>query len=146
MGRGRLWLAGGLLLLSLGLPWVPPRGERVPGSGPSCIADLSGSGGLICDFIGTPAVSTMAPAASGADTPSRFFLVLGLVLVAWCLWSGRSGLAWLAAAAAGAGVALSLPLVLSGQLTTLLAGALLVLAARRPGSSPAGTAPPRRPG
>lgn len=126
------WVAGALLLLSLGLPWVPPRGAYIPGSGPSCIADLSGTGGLICDYIGTPAVSTLTPVASGADTPSRFFLVLALALVAGSLAARRPGTARTAALAAGLvamiGVALSLPVVLSGQVTTLLAAGVLLLA------------------
>ncbi|MCK0111409.1 hypothetical protein MWU75_04570 [Ornithinimicrobium sp. F0845] len=146
MRRWGGWMAGVLLLLSLGLPWVPARGQYIPGSGPSCIADLSGSGGLICDYIGTAAINTLTPVASGADTPSRFFLVLALVLLAWHLASGRTAPALASAGAAVAGVALSLPLVLSGQATTLLAAVLLVTVARPPGSSPAGTAPPRRPG
>ena len=146
MRRWGGWVAAGLLLLSLGLPWVPARGQYIPRSGPSCIADLSGSGGLICDYIGTAAVNTLTPVLSGADTPSRFFLVLALALVAWSLWSGRPGPVRVAAATVVAGVALSLPLVLSGQVTALLTAVLLVLAARRPGSSPAGTAPPGRPG
>lgn len=126
------WAAAALLLLSLGLPWVPSRGAYIPGSGPSCIPDFSGEGGLICDYIGTPAVSTLTPVASGADTPSRFFLVLALVLVAWSLATRRPEAArtaaYAAAVAAAFGVALSLPVVLSGQVTALSAAVLLIAA------------------
>lgn len=121
--------AGALLVLALGLPWFGSRGEYIPGSGPSCIPDLSGEGGLICDFIGTPAINTLVPGGSGADSPARVFLVLALVLLVWGVWSNR-GLALLGAAGAAVlAVAVALPQVMSGQVLALLAAALLVLAA-----------------
>lgn len=119
-------LAGGLLMLSLGLPWFPSQGQRLPGSGPSCIADLSGSGGLICDFIGTPGVDTLVPGGSGADSPARFFLVLALVLLVWGRWTGATAPLLLSAASAVVGVAIALPHLMSGQVTTLLGAALLL--------------------
>jgi hypothetical protein len=119
-------LAAGLLILSLGLPWFPPRGQRLPGSGPTCIADLSGGGAMICDFIGTPAIDTRVPGGSGADSPARFFLVLALVLLVWGLWSRSTTPLGLSAACALVGVAIALPHLMSGQVATLLAAGLLL--------------------
>lgn len=122
-------VASGLLLLSLGLPWFPSRGEYIPGSGPSCIADLSGEGGLICSYIGTPAINTLIPGGSGADSPARFFLVVALVLLVWGLWSNRPLALLVSSGAAVIAVAVALPLVMSGQVVALLAAGLLFVAA-----------------
>lgn len=123
------WVGAGLLLVSLGLPWTGPQSQFNAGSGPSCIADLSGEGGLICDFIGTASYTTWAPGAVGGATPARFFLVLALVLLAWALWSRRSTPLLVASGAALLAVAISLPDVVSGQVTALLAALLLLTAA-----------------
>lgn len=121
------WGAALLLLLSLGLPWSGAATRTVPG-GPSCLPDLSGEGGMICDYIGVPSTQVVASLAGG-ESPARFFLVLAILAVALGLRSRRP--AWLLAAAASAvlAVATALPEVLSGQFTALLAAALLLAAA-----------------
>lgn len=139
MGARRLSMAAGFLaLLSLGLPWVAPRTQR-SSSGPSCIADLSGQGGLICDYIGVAEVSVV-PGLPGTMSPARVLLVVALVLIAATLWprattpDGRLHATRLLAAIACLGaVGLGLPAVLSGQVTALSAGVLLLIAA---GASP----------
>lgn len=118
------WLGGALLVLALGLPWAGARRVTTPG-GPSCIADLSGGGAMICDYIGVPS-STIRAGAVGAESPARLFLVLAVVLTAYAVWSRRrSPILW-AAGAALAAVAIALPQVRSGQVVTLLAAGLLL--------------------
>ncbi|QDO89239.1 hypothetical protein FNH13_13630 [Ornithinimicrobium ciconiae] len=119
------WLAGGLLLLSLGLPWTSASTTTTPG-GPSCIPDLSGEGGLICDYIGVPTTHVIGGAVGG-ESPARFFLVLALVLllVGWA--SARPMALLVAAGCAVVAVATALPEVLSGQFTALLAAGLLLV-------------------
>ncbi|GAA1158959.1 hypothetical protein [Ornithinicoccus hortensis] len=124
---GAAWAAVLLLLLSLGLPWTSPSQEFRPGTGPSCIADLSGEGGLICDYMSIGGGTVWVSGASGAQTPSRFFLVLAIVVVLWALASGRTAVTSVAAGLVLAAVALGLPAVLSGQVVALLAGAVLLL-------------------
>lgn len=120
------WLATGLLLLSLGLPWSGASTRTVPG-GPSCIADLSGQGGLICDYIGVPTTHVVGGAVGG-ESPARLFLVLALFLLAVGLRTHRPTALLVAAASAALAVATALPDVLSGQVTALLAAGLLLVA------------------
>lgn len=144
MSARKLSLAAALLaLLSLGLPWVASRVQRSP-SGPSCIADLSGEGGLICDYLGVADVSVV-PSLPGTLSPARVLLVVALLLIVWSLLPRTAGTAGaddaadtaartarlLAAVACLGAVALGLPAVLSGQVTALVAGALLLAAAGR---------------
>lgn len=126
LGAG--WVAVLLLLLSLGLPWTAWSQQFHPGSGPTCIADLSGEGGLICDYISVGGGTRVVPGLSGGEAPARFFLVLAIVLVLWALASGRRRMFVVAGGAAVAAVALGLPAVLSGQVVALLAAAVLFLA------------------
>lgn len=121
------WCAAGLLLISLGLPWAGVSTRTVPG-GPSCIADLSGEGGLICDYIGVPSVQVVGGAVGG-QSPARLFLVLAIVLLALGLRTRRPPALLLAAASAVVAVATALPDVLSGQFTALLAAVLLLVSA-----------------
>lgn len=130
-GSWLAWTATGLLLLALGLPWSAPRAVQVGGSGPSCIADLSGTRGMICDYIGTPGYTDHVAGAVGAESPARLFLVLALALVTWSLWSHRSQPLLGAAALALVAVAVTLPEVVSGQVTALLASVLLLVVRQR---------------
>lgn len=122
------WAAAGLLLLALGLPWSGPQAVQRAGSGPSCIADLSGTGGLICDYIGTPGYTEQVAGATGAESPARLFLVLALCLVVWSVWSRRPQPLLGAAALAVVAVAVTLPEVVSGQVSAVLASVLLLVA------------------
>lgn len=128
---GAGWTAVVLLLLSLGLSWTGPTQRFVPGTGPHCIADLSGEGGLICDYISIGGGSEWVAGVSGSQTPSRFFLVLAIALVLWSLATGRRPLLGVAAVAALAAVGLGLPSVLSGQVVAIVAALVLLLARRR---------------
>lgn len=119
------WLAAGLLLLSLGLPWAGASTRTVPG-GPSCIPDLSGGGALICDYIGVP-TTHVVDGAVGGESPARLFLVLALFLLACGLRTRRPRAVLIAAGSAVLAVATTLPDVLSGQFTALVAAGLLLL-------------------
>lgn len=122
------WAAAGLLLLALGLPWSGPQTVHRAGSGPSCIADLSGNGPLICDYIGTPGYTERVAGVVGAESPARLFLVLALCLIAWSVSSRRPQPLLAAAGSAVLAVAVTLPEVVSGQVTALLAAVLLLAA------------------
>lgn len=126
-----VWTAALLLLLSLGLPWTTPSLSYTPGSGPTCIADLSGEGGLICDYISVGGYSTVVAGLSGSQSPARVFLVLALVLTLWALARQRPGALGPAAVAALVAVGLGLPMVLSGQVVAAGAAVLLLWATRR---------------
>lgn len=119
------WLAAGLLLLSLGLPWAGPSTRTEPG-GPSCIPDLSGEGGLICDYIGV-ATTHVVDGVVGGESPARLFLVLALCLLVVGLRTHRPTALLIAAASAALAVATALPSVQSGQFTALLAAGLLLV-------------------
>ena len=119
------WCAAMLLVLSLGLPWTTASTRTVPG-GPSCIPDLSGEGGLICDYIGVP-TAQMVDGLVGSESPARFFLVLAILLLALGLRTRRPVALLTAAASAVLAVAAALPDVLSGQFTALLAAVFLLV-------------------
>lgn len=129
MAGSRVWLplaGAALLILALGLPWAGTRFIETGGSGTSCIADLSGTGGLICDYIGTAGHAERVSGAVGAQSPARLFLVLAVGLVCWGQWAHRSTPVLVAAVLPLAAVAITLPEVVSGQVTALLATVLLL--------------------
>lgn len=140
LGAG--WAAVVLLLLSLGLPWTGPRQIFTPGTGPSCIADLSGEGGLICNYISIGGGTEVVAGVNGSQTPARFFLVLAIVLVLWGVATGRRSVLGVAGAVALSAVGLGLPTVLSGQVAALAAAAILLFA-RRAHTAREPTAPSR---